>query len=62
MQQFEEDGLIDYAGDVRFDRVYENIYRLFEKYQDSDLRKKRSMKMQQVIDGRGAVRIAELFV
>ena len=62
VQQFQEDELIDYAGDVRFDRVYENIYRLFEKYQDSDLRKKRSMKMQQVIDGRGATRIAELFV
>jgi len=62
VQQFQEDELIDYAGDVRFDRVYENIYRLFEKYKDPNLRKKRSVKMQQVIDGRGAARIAELLV
>ena len=61
VQQFEEDGLISYAGDVRFDKVYENIYQLFGKYQDPNLRKSRSIEMQQVIDGQGATRIARLF-
>lgn len=58
--QFEEDNLISYAGDVRFDKVYENIYQLFEKYQDANLRKERSTTMQQVVDGQGAARIAKL--
>ena len=60
VQQFEEDKLISYAGDVRFDKVYENIYQLYEKYQNSSLRTERSTKMQQVVDGKGAARIAEL--
>ncbi len=60
VQQFEEDNFISYAGDVRFDKVYENIYQLFEKYQESNLRKERSTRMQQVVDGQGAARIAKL--
>ena len=60
VQQFEEDNLIAYAGDVRFDRVYDNIYRLYEKYQEKVLRKERSVRMQQVVDGQGATRIAQL--
>ena len=60
VRQFEEDSLISYAGDVRFDAVYDNICQLYESYQDTTLRKERSIKMQQVVDGKGAARIAEL--
>lgn len=60
VHQFEEDGLIAYAGDVRKDDVYGNIYRLYTKYKDAGLRRGRSEKMQKVIDGQGAARIAEL--
>lgn len=60
VQQFEEDDLIFYAGDVRFDKVYDNIYQLFERYQAVTLRRERGIKMQQVVDGMGAARIAEL--
>lgn len=58
--QFDKDGIIEYAGDVRYDDVYKNIYRLYEKYTNFALRKLRSEKMQKVMDGRGAARIASL--
>lgn len=60
VRQFDADGLICYAGDVRQDDVYGNIYRLYEEYEDSNLRKERSEKMQKVMDGKGATRIARL--
>ena len=60
--QFDADELISYAGDVRKDDVYGNIYRLYEEYQSPDLRKKRSESMQKVMDGKGAVRIAALLM
>lgn len=58
--QFDEDGLISYAGDVRKDDVYGNIYGLYEEYKNPDLRKKLSRRMQDVMDGQGAARIAAL--
>lgn len=58
--QFHEDGIIEYAGDVRTDDVYANIYKLYEKYKSPELRKHYSRKMQKVMDGQGAARIAEL--
>lgn len=60
VQQFDKDDLIPYAGDVRTDDVYGNIYRLYEKCENPQFRKEVSEKMQKVIDGRGAARIAEL--
>ena len=60
VRQFDEDGLISYAGDVRVDDVYGNIYRLYRKFEDSKLRKACSKKMQKVMDGQGATRIAAL--
>ncbi len=62
VEQFEEDGIIAYAGDVRQDAVYENIGRLYEKYQTPRLRQEASGKMQSVIDGKGAERIAGLLM
>lgn len=60
VQQFEEDGLISYAGDIRSDDVYGNIYHLYEEHQSFRLRWERSKKMQKVVDGKGAGRIAAL--
>lgn len=60
VEQFDEDGLIPYAGDVRVDDVYDNIYRLYEKCKNPMIRKLYSEKMQKVIDGCGAARIASL--
>ena len=61
VHQFEQDGLIPYAGDVRYDDVYDNIYRLYQEYDALNLRKACSERMQKVIDGQGAARIAALF-
>ena len=58
--QFHEDEIIEYAGDVRTDDVYANIYKLYEKYKSPELRKHYSREMQKVMDGQGAARIAEL--
>lgn len=60
VRQFDADGLIPYAGDVRKDDVYGNIYHLYEKYKNPEIRKQVSRKMQMVIDGQGAARIASL--
>ena len=59
-EQFAADGLIPYAGDVRVDDVYGNIYLLYQKCKNPGIRKQYSEKMQKVIDGRGAARIASL--
>ena len=60
VEQFDADGLIPYAGDVRTDDVYGNIYKLYEKCKKPSIRKQYSEKMQTVIDGQGAARIASL--
>lgn len=59
-RQFKEDGLIDYAGDVRKDKVAANINAYLNKYKNNvQLRKDRSARMQKMVDGKGAVRLAE---
>lgn len=63
VKQFEKDGLIDYAGDVRRDNIFENTVSLYQKYdRDKELRKARSIKMQQMVDGKGAGRIAKILL
>lgn len=60
VRQFAEDELIDYAGDVRTDDIFANVVNLYEKYnKDKALREKRSRRMQQMVDGKGAERIAQ---
>ena len=59
--QFAEDDLMDYAGDASSDSVEDEIIRLYtEAEKNFWLRKKRSIRMQQLVDGRGAERIAAL--
>lgn len=63
VKQFEEDGLIDYAGDIRGDNIVENITHYLERYTvDFQLRKNRSDRMQEMVDGKGAVRIAKILI
>lgn len=63
VRKFAEDGIIDYAGDVRYDTVIENVASLISKYKnDEKLRRERSLKMQDVVDGQGARRIAEAWI
>ena len=61
--QFMEDGLMDYAGDGREEGIEEKVGIYFDQL-DSDfsLREERSKKMQQLVDGRGAKRIADLLL
>ncbi len=63
VKQFSKDGLIDYAGDVRCDDIFTNAVLLYEKYdKDVSLREERSVKMQQMVDGKGAQRIAQILL
>ncbi len=61
VRKFQEDGMIDYAGDIRCDNVMDNVGKLLEKYVNNKaLRQECSIKMQKVVDGYGARRIAEV--
>ena len=61
VRKFQEDGMIDYAGDIRCDNVMDNVVRLLERYANNKaLRQERSIKIQKIVDGYGARRIAEV--
>lgn len=63
VEQFAEDGLIAYAGDVRHKNIASAISNiLIEYYLKKNVRQQRSRKMQQLIDGKGAMRIAEILI
>lgn len=60
VKQFQEDEIIDYAGDVRYDNVVDNIMQYLKTYkEDIVLRRQRSKKMQKLVDGNGALRIVD---
>ncbi len=60
VKKFQEDGIIDYAGDVRTDDVIEQIDSYLNQYYGNQLlRQERSLKMQKLVDGKGSKRIAE---
>ncbi|MGN0416174.1 MAG: UDP-2,4-diacetamido-2,4,6-trideoxy-beta-L-altropyranose hydrolase [Agathobacter sp.] len=62
-RQFQEDNLIDYAGDARYQNIAQNLVELVEKYQnDYELRKDRSESMKKMIDGKGALRLAQILI
>lgn len=59
-KSFYEDGLMEYAGDLRCDPALDEIIELLQrKYQDFGYRKKISEIMKKKIDGKGAQRIAK---
>lgn len=59
VRQFEEDGLIPYAGDAREALVEEQIVSILRQYaKDKTWREECSRRMQQMVDGNGAGRIA----
>lgn len=63
VQQFSEDDLIEYAGDVRKIDVAQNIKKLIESpLYNWEMRQSRSQKMQELVDGKGAQRIAKVLV
>lgn len=58
VHQFQKDGMIDYAGDARHDDVAKNVVDYLNVYrEDMILRSQRSQRMQECIDGNGALRI-----
>lgn len=61
VRKFQEDGIIDYAGDIRYDNVMGNVVSLMGKYMSNKmLCQERSAKMQKIVDGYGARRIVEI--
>lgn len=60
VQRFQEIQVIDYAGDVRDTDVAGNVSGFLSRYyENAALRQERSQRMQRLVDGRGAIRIAE---
>ena len=56
---FRSDHLIAYAGDVRKDPVIDHIIDYLKIYDlNWQIRQERSLKMQKLVDGKGALRIA----
>lgn len=63
VKQFVADGMIDYAGDVRDADIFENTWDYYVKYkEDFQIRKEKSLKMQQMVDGKGASRLADVMI
>lgn len=63
VEQFAVEGLIDYAGDVRNENIFQKTIELYRKYSEkADIRKERSIKMQAAVDGNGAKRVAEVLL
>lgn len=63
VRQFAEDGMVEYAGDVREDDVVRNISGYLQEYHENQaLRQERSRKMQAAVDGKGARRVAEILM
>lgn len=59
VEKFEEDGMISYAGDLRRDPVAEHVAAYLDYFgQNRQVRRERSLKMQEFVDGKGALRIA----
>lgn len=59
VKQFDEDGLIPYAGDIRYEDISSAIRNNMGKIMnDINLRQEFSSRMQMLVDGKGAMRIA----
>lgn len=61
VKSFQEDELIPYAGDIRYDDVIGNVVHYLDIYrEDLPLRMQQSQRMQRLVDGKGALRIAQV--
>lgn len=59
VREFDREGLIRYAGDVRTDHYLENITKIMKIYNKDAFRTLLSKKMQKEVDGWGSYRIAQ---
>lgn len=61
---FHKQGLISFAGDFRKNRkeTMENILRQMEAAKSEEIRKRNAIKLQNLVDGNGAQRIAEALI
>lgn len=63
VREFKGEGIIDYAGDFRDTDIFENINRILNRYfHEPALREERSKRMQKLVDGKGAERIAKALI
>lgn len=63
VKKFQEDDIMDYAGDIRNENIIENITKYLDKYHwNKQLRQERSLRMQELVDGKGALRIAQILI
>lgn len=63
VKQFQADGIMEYAGDARFENVGYNVSKFLQgAYQSETVRRKLSEKMQLLVDGKGAERIAHFIL
>ena len=60
VNQFQRDGVIDCAGDIRYGSIADKLQELLAQYGSQALRVKRSALMRSVVDGGGARRIAQI--
>lgn len=61
VREFDEQKIIAYLGDARFDCIENKVSEVIEEYTFEE-RKIRSKRMQNYIDGKGAHRIAEILI
>lgn len=60
VMQFQKDQVIDYAGDCRYTDIVKSIIKYLNQYHSQpQLRRERSERMQRLVDGNGAERIAK---
>ena len=59
VNKFNEDGLMMYSGDVRYDDVPKKGSKLLDIYDDQKFRLNISEKMKKMVDGKGAARIVD---
>lgn len=64
VESFDRKGLISYAGDLRvdFNSVINNIVKHISKASSPEYRRMQAEKLQSIVDGRGAQRIAEILM
>lgn len=57
VRQFEEDGMMHYLGDIRYEDIYKKVNDVLIRLYDSNIRKRLSEDMRKFLDGMGTNRI-----